>query len=536
MHSDMTHMNGSTNMADGFRLTRTSLLSCCSATSTPVVFLITDGEPTGENPLPEVQKILDLKPAPQIIGIAVGTHGAVVDKLRRILPGQQVYSMNDYSMLDNVIKSLTVKPSVAAEPPIRICFSPSNTALQKSRSNLTLKVTCEPDISIPALPAGTEITFLASEFFFANKIKLETPATQENPFVGQITLKLKPNAVYLGTYPSKIWWEATIPSTVRGKYKGYVHMQLGWLAADFIYDEDPSQECNILLWGPMGAGKSSLINGACTVFASDQKVKRPLTAYRSDKHVTRMYSKNSLAELIASVDDQTPLSQAIKDNLKINFWDPWGLTLNGFKQLNILHFLEGRVYPNTQLHDNACTTSADDRNKIDAVILIIPIGTSQDQPMLDMLQWNIKAILDSHIYPVIVINFVNTVKSEDEIKKAKDIIKQASCLNERDIIMLDNYENEEYRNMDKDLAYWNLLTKIYTEAKKNMLRRRKGTNSNYPDMSNLKIFQGPTPASPSKNPVAPTSTKPTGKKVCKIATCSNKGNEVTFPRCGFCTR
>lgn len=59
---------------------------------------------------------------------------------------------------------------------------------------------------------------------------------------------------------------------------------------------------------------------------------------------------------------------------------------------------------------------------------MIPIGTSQDSAMLDTLSKNIVTALDFHIYPKVVVNFINTVKSEAEVKKAFDAIQHASHL------------------------------------------------------------------------------------------------------------
>jgi hypothetical protein len=130
--------------------------------------------------------------------------------------------------------------------------------------------------------------------------------------------------------------------------------------------------------------------------------------------------------------------------------------------------------------------------------------------MLKTLTENIKAVLHFGITPVIVVNFVKTLPSEDEIKKAFAKIHDASCLTKADIFMVDNYEDEVYRNMAKDLTYWRILKKVFGEATRNRRRRH-----------------GPVPV-PVPVPIQEVT------KQCVKKGCDNFGKPVDFPRCPFC--
>jgi len=202
-------------------------------------------------------------------------------------------------------------------------------------------------------------------------------------------------------------------------------MVLGWFAGDFIYVKNPERPINVLVWGPMGSGKTSFINSLISVFHHTQDVQRPLIAFRSDQHVTKSYSSNKISDF---VDHDSLLGSVLNDRLKWVLWDPWGLTPKNFTRLNILHFLEGRVPNGTQLNDQIPVGPRHEDRKINAVVFIIPIGSCANQPMLEKLQENIKLSLEFGISPIIVVNFVNSCKSEDEIKSAYDIILQASRL------------------------------------------------------------------------------------------------------------
>lgn len=91
---------------------------------------------------------------------------------------------------------------------------------------------------------------IKNSFFFAGVVQLQHPAYRNKPVLEAVILKIKPEAKLLGEFPEKIWYEATIPGSARGCYRGYVQMLLGWLAGDFLYKPSPDQPINIMLWGP----------------------------------------------------------------------------------------------------------------------------------------------------------------------------------------------------------------------------------------------------------------------------------------------
>jgi len=134
--------------------------------------------------------------------------------------------------------------------------------------------------------------------------------------------------------------------------------------------------------------------------------------------------------------------------------------------------------------------------------------------MLEKLQENIKLSLEFGISPTIVVNFVNSCKSEEEIKTAFDIILNVSRLTKKDIVMVDNYETEEYRNTEKDLVYWSIMKKIMKEVEKNF------------KLEELR-FEGlyDTPIIHSISP---------NDKYCFSENCNNYGEVVSFPMCPFC--
>jgi hypothetical protein len=462
--------------------------------------------------------------------------------LRSILPDHKVFHFNNMAELNSIIKSLTVVPK-QIEPAIRLWFSPTSNVLQKSRDNLTIAVTCTPDEPLNSLPKDTEIRFLPNSFFYGSKAILGEEATARHPVKIIVTLLIKPEAVLIGEFPEKIWWEAIIPGAPRGKYRGSVSMLLGWLAGDFIFQDDPNRFINLLIWGPMGAGKTSFINGLITTFSANQEVDKALTAYRSDTHVTKSYSANLLVD---SLNNQnSSLEENIKNQLKIRVFDPWGLTQTNYKKLSILHFIEGRVPEGSALNDNPCTNPVVANNQIDAVIFLIPIGTSQSPDLLEVLAGNIQCALETGMRPIVIINYLNNLKDEDELKRAYDVIYSQTHLSHNDIFEIDNYDHEKIRNMEKDLQYWKILKKVFNEATKNIRNRNRkqggavtGCNPVTPKSTEIqcrlcqKIFSTVF----KKCPYCGDTQSIGAARICPTTGCKNFEKEVSadFPLCPFC--
>jgi len=205
------------------------------------------------------------------------------------------------------------------------------------------------------------------------------------------------------------------------------------------------------------------------------------------------------------------------------------------------------------MNDNIATyLTPSPEAEVDAVILVIPIGTSQSPPLLKKLADNITTILHYGIRPVIVVNFVNSVKSEEEINKSFEIIYKESHLNKPDLFMLDNYENEVYRNMDKDLIYMKILSVSFDRACLSMRKNpplppkaesRPGPSivRRDPDRTD-KACQTPSCSNNGKSvstPVCPQCGKPPqvpSERTCVQPGCRNNGKAVDTPLCGFCGR
>jgi len=317
---------------------------------------------------------------------------------------------------------------------------------------------------------NTKVRFLPNNFFYGQAFTIDEDIRKGTKAIYPIVLEIKPLAKHIGDFPATMIFEAIIPHSPRGKYRGNVSRLLAWLAEDFI-SEDPQIRdfpVNILIWGGMGDGKSSFINGIINLFRGKQNVHKELVTFRSDQHVTTQYSCNDIA---LQLDDSVPVEKLVRERLKLRLWDPWGVSEVNYKRLSVVSFVEGRLRADSDMNDNECNSDVIDENKIHAVIVIIPIGTAQDDSKLKLLEKHIRQILDKKIRPIIVINYIKTVKNEEELMENKNKILDASHLDSNDIFLHDNYVDENYRQMSTDLKYREILLKAFNEAIKNMKKK-----------------------------------------------------------------
>jgi hypothetical protein len=94
--------------------------------------------------------------------------------------------------------------------------------------------------------------------------------------------------------------------------------------------------------------------------------------------------------------------------------------------------------------------------------------------------------------------------------------------------MIDNYVDESYRNMAKDLQYWKILTRLFREATKDIKRRPPVPSTP------IKSVASPSPSSPSPSSPSPSKSSSEHQKICKTEKCDNNGKEVATKRCPEC--
>jgi len=168
----------------------------------------------------------------------------------------------------------------------------------------------------------------------------------------------------------------------------------------------------------------------------------------------------------------------IKKQLRLNMWDAWGITDVNYKNLSVKNFLDGKVRPGTPMEievnemasRNIALGDSVMDHRIHAVVFIIPIGDGQDEFKLALWETHITQCLERGITPVLVVNYIKTVKREEDLAANLDKIKSCSHLEDNEIFKHDNYVAEDFRNMKTDLSYRTILERAFVQARKTIAR------------------------------------------------------------------
>jgi len=92
------------------------------------------------------------------------------------------------------------------------------------------------------------------------------------------------------------------------------------LAGDFFIGE----RINVLVFGIMGAGKSSFINCVAHSLSATQDVSGPAETGKSPSHVTTMYNLYNLGDYLQKKSEENKALPL--DKFTFNFYDTWGVT------------------------------------------------------------------------------------------------------------------------------------------------------------------------------------------------------------------
>jgi len=139
---------------------------------------------------------------------------------------------------------------------------------------------------------------------------------------------------------------------------------------------------------------------------------------------------------------------------------------------------------------------------------------------LEKLSQNIKIVLHFGIRPVVVINFINTLKTEEEIDAAYKTIFEQSSLNKNDIFMIDNYEHEVYRNMEKDLSFRKILSQAFKQGLNTIRKKPQLSIRPVPPVEQKVYVEVEEPG--------------LRKNLCQTTACQEFGKEVITPKCAYC--
>eukprot|EP01118_Nematostelium_gracile_P007116 TRINITY_DN2300_c0_g1_i4.p1 TRINITY_DN2300_c0_g1~~TRINITY_DN2300_c0_g1_i4.p1 ORF type:complete len:746 (+),score=168.89 TRINITY_DN2300_c0_g1_i4:204-2240(+) len=453
----MKQLGGGTNMAMGFQLIFDQMSKIITPNHKPIIIFITNGEPT-DRPEESIRKIMKMDPKPTIITVGIcppSNQTQFHKRLSAMIPGEPLFLIEDYAMLNDKIQQLKV--AERKPPPCRIKFYPKK--IGRMRSDISLCVQLEPEPDDP-IPAQTRITFKENHFFYSALIAVgqDIPIGQSRTF--GVLLKVKPNANYVGSFPDTQNWTIEYPNGQ--KYSSAFGIPVAWYCGDFLVtnEEEAKVPTNILVWGKMGSGKSSLINDIIGIFQTESEKVAVATVLNAASHVTTTFTKFPVRGYLQK---KGGTEEIIASSLNLNIWDSWGLTEDNYKPSLITSIVEGKLKENTEMDTTIETEPADHQRRIHAVILPIPIGAGQETALLRRLHELLIIFLRLKLRPIIVCTMCSQMDPESVTANYEAIVKELG-VQEDMVILHDNY-TKEARNIRQDLRIRAILEKAYKLAK-----------------------------------------------------------------------
>eukprot|EP01118_Nematostelium_gracile_P004525 TRINITY_DN152_c0_g1_i1.p1 TRINITY_DN152_c0_g1~~TRINITY_DN152_c0_g1_i1.p1 ORF type:complete len:685 (+),score=163.59 TRINITY_DN152_c0_g1_i1:128-2182(+) len=446
----MVQLKGSTNLVAALQLAINTSYVASSPTQPKIVITITDGEPD-TFPTEEVQRLQAMSVRMIGIGIGKGVQHQAIQKMSS--PGC-AFICEDYAHLNETFAKLT--PKQAQEVQLEIEFEPldSFTCIRDPLS-LRIKVTNRSRETIPELL----IDFHKGYYYgYAGADIPALPRGDTN--TAQITFKPLPNSNE-DLFPERLQYTAT---TKDGKvWKGWVSLATAWIAGDFIFDHP----INILVFGRIGSGKSSLITAIMDLFKVDRKRSETnvMVANKGGAHVTTSYEMYPIAHYLK---EDHPMERMLKRHIKINLFDTWGSTDTTYKALRLDEFLYGKVPLHYELPSKEAPLPIHFKTQpgliIHAAIFVVPIQINEDPEYLKIFNQHIEDATRLGWKPLLVITNADQISSADRIQKDAERIVKSTLLGLSDHRVISNYFFEKERNNTKDLPYREILASAVSRA------------------------------------------------------------------------
>jgi len=228
---------------------------------------------------------------------------------------------------------------------------------------------------------------------------------------------------------------------------------------------------NILIFGPAGSGKSSFIQTIFTMLSEEDSIVTGVCPVGGGAgHVTTTLRKIDLPDGMGGL------------------WDTWGLTSDQYLHEELSLIVKGVLPSEWEMTDGInkidkkMIQTAQFR-QIDAVIIMVPVGTLADQSELSNLKAQIQKIIGLRLNPILLLAQADTVDKEVrsnpnrfslEIEKIKQQVAEAFSVPPMMIFPCVPYRVEEKRSFEIDkLAYKILQIALNNAASKRMFDATK---------------------------------------------------------------
>jgi len=218
---------------------------------------------------------------------------------------------------------------------------------------------------------------------------------------------------------------------------------------------------NVMMYGPKGAGKSSLINSFVTCLSLENRpIVARIVAKQSD-HVTNEYEMCPILQFLQG--------HATPPSVPFVFWDLWGYSETDFKGISIKHFLKGMV-PDKQQRLNTKGNPIDSADidgtaalsrEIMVLVFVLPLSAILDGSVWSHFRTACSTAIGEKYLPILVVTASDTISNVKQKKEDQDELLSKCGLDAANVYFHTNYTSERNRDIDKDLSTRRLLTAIF---------------------------------------------------------------------------
>jgi hypothetical protein len=344
--------------------------------------------------------------------------------------------------------------------PVRLLLEHQNSfrTLNNREEYLLLDVTID-NLTLKFVEAGIQLEIYENAYFFGRKLVIETPLQPEGTVTCKTKLYSKANCS-AQDFPHFLSLCLILPHS-KENFKGDAHFSTGALLGDFTA---PNESWNVVFCGPIGHGKSSLINGLLTCLTRQGFVNALPTLELPGERVTTALTAVEVGDIEEVGFPECPFV----------FYDCWGIGHDDFAKFQpIMDMIFTGKMPDSFPVDSLEDFNADDLSSIlqqgrqEADCLVIVIRLKLMSRNLEILIRSYSRLWQSHkkIGPVFVFTGIDELSSQelsDHKKKIKTLVSSPY------VFFIKNYSIETRRDHVMDFGFRKVLLKIRELCRRNI--------------------------------------------------------------------